>query len=62
MVDSATDFFGMTEISTKESKGWWNEDIKMARNELKILQESIAKRKHLQITMTIFLKNNIFKI
>ena len=34
---SATDLFRITEISTKESKVWWNEDIKMSSNEVKTL-------------------------
>ena len=34
----------MTEISTKESKGWWNEDIKMTRNELKNSLRKNSKR------------------
>ena len=45
IVGSAIDFFGMTEISTKEIKGWWNEDIKMAFNELKNSLKKYCKRK-----------------
>ena len=33
--NSASQFFGMTELSKKESKGWWNKDIKIARTNLK---------------------------
>ena len=55
IVDSATFFFRVTEISTKESKGWWNENIKMARNELKnSLRIYIVKDEQLQTTMTMF--------
>ena len=32
---SAFRFFGVTEKSKKESKGWWNKDIKKARDDIK---------------------------
>ena len=32
--NSVTKFFGVTESTRKESKGWWNKDIKRARNNL----------------------------
>ena len=31
IIDSATDVFGKTETSKKNSKGWWSTDIKNAR-------------------------------
>ena len=34
----------MTEICTKESKGWWNEDFKMAHDELKNYLRKYNKR------------------
>ena len=32
MVGSATSFFGLTEISNKRTKGWWNNNIKAGRS------------------------------
>ena len=32
---SATDFCGLTEGSNKNSKGWWNSDIKAVRKKIK---------------------------
>ena len=34
-MNNATLFFGQTEATKKESKGWWSKDIKKSRNELK---------------------------
>ena len=35
IVNSATSFLGLTEISDKRTKGWWNNNIKAARKEMK---------------------------
>ena len=71
IVESAKHFFGMTEISTKESKGWWNNNIKMARNEVK---ESLKKYKKIQSpfnhndylnkkqTLQVLIKNSKFNL
>ena len=42
IVGSATSFFGLTEISNKRAKGWWNNKIKAARKEMK---ESVGRYK-----------------
>ena len=42
IVGSATSFFGLTEISNKRAKGWWNNNIKAARKEMK---ESVRRHK-----------------
>ena len=34
IVDSATCFFGLTEISNKRAKGWWNNNIQASRKEM----------------------------
>ena len=35
IVGSALSFFGLTEISNKRAKDWWNNNIKVARKEMK---------------------------
>ena len=42
IVGSATSFFGLTEISNKRAKGWWSNNIKAARKEMK---ESVRRYK-----------------
>ena len=42
IVGSATSFFGLTGISNKRAKGWWNRNIKAARKETK---ESVRRCK-----------------
>ena len=42
-VGSATSFFGLTEISHRRAKGWWNNNIKAARKEMK---ESVTVRRY----------------
>ena len=32
---SALSFFGLTEISNKRAKDWWNNNIKVAKKEMK---------------------------
>ena len=44
IVTTATNFFGLTETSKKESKGWWNSEIKNARNDLKKSKNVYSKR------------------
>ena len=43
ITESAFSFFGVTERS-KKSKGWWNKDIKKARNDLKNANNGYKKR------------------
>ena len=35
IVGSRTNFFGLTKISNKRAKGWWNKTIEAARKEIK---------------------------
>ena len=44
ITESAFSFFGVTEKSKKESKGWWNKDIKKARDDLKNANNRYKKR------------------
>ena len=48
IVGSATSLFGLTEISNKRAKGWWNNNIKAARKEMKASVRSINYNNHLQ--------------
>ena len=43
IIKNATEFFGTTKISKKESKGWWNNDIKNTRTNVKIAQNKYKK-------------------
>ena len=47
IAESAASFFGMSTISTKESKGWWNKNIKIARNEVKASFKNFNRRQSL---------------
>ena len=44
ITESAFSFFGVTEKSKQESKGWWNKDIKKARNDLKNANNRYKKK------------------
>ena len=39
IINNATLFFGQTEATKKDSKGWWSKDIKKSRNELKLIKD-----------------------
>ena len=47
ITQSASSFFGVTERSKKENKGWWSKDIKKTRNDLKNTDSRYKKGSHL---------------
>ena len=44
IINHATFFFGQTEATKKERKGWWSKDIKKSRNELKKANQRFKRR------------------
>ena len=65
IVNTATNFFGITEITNKESKGWWSKDIKIARNNLKKAKHIYSKRQtpinHNTVQEKKLILNNLIK-
>ena len=59
IINNATLFFGQTEATKKDSKGWWSKDIKKSRNELKKANQRFKRRQsiaNLEILQTAKIK------
>ena len=60
IINHATFFFGQTEATKKERKGWWSKDIKKSRNELKKANQRFKRRQsiaNLEILQTAKIKH-----
>ena len=62
VVNSATEFFGMTVASKKKRKGWWSKDINKARKPAKNAQLIYKKGKLQQTCNTLISKKYFSKI
>ena len=47
IINNASLFFGQTEATKKERKGWWSKDIKKSRNELKKANQRFKRRQNI---------------
>ena len=60
IINNASLFFGQTEATKKERKGWWSKDIKKSRNELKKANQRFKRRQsiaNLEILQTAKIKH-----